>query len=193
MPRLATLAVLTALLLLAACAGKPASETAGAPADSIASAADPDVPSNHCDQPGYLAPAGARLELSASVVDTVLTIRLHNAGTEAVCVYSHIATHEWQHDWLTVEVGDPSRARTLGFVDSRDKSAPVSVLLGPGQDDEQTVDLAAWAQRMVNGSAPLLDDVPIGAVIYDSSGEASAWAGRLVVVPTTGAASRLAP
>lgn len=140
-----------------------------------------------CARAGYRAPAGAQLVvLGAQAATGRATIHagLYNGGTEAVCVDSHIATHEWQSDWLTVMYADGGKyhhaSRVIELDDARDKSYPVSVLLEPGQTIWHTVDVDAWARRSRNHAEPL----PAGSLYtqlgYDTTGATDVWAGRLV-------------
>lgn len=139
-----------------------------------------------CARTGYRAPAGARLVLLGTQAATgraSVHAGLYNGGTEAVCVASHIATHEWQSDWLTVRYSDGGKyhhaSRMIGLDDARDKSYPVSVLLEPGQAIWHTVDVDAWARRPRNHAEPL----PAGSLYtqlgYDTSRATDVWAGTL--------------
>jgi hypothetical protein len=94
-------------------------------------------------------------------------------------VYTHGATHEWQHDWLEVRIPQHGKMRSLVFDDVRGKSGFVAVTLAPGQTDWQTVDVADWARRQRNAGIPLLKGDYRVQAIYDTSREQSVWAGRL--------------
>jgi hypothetical protein len=129
---------------------------------------------------GYRAPAGALPKLSVATRGVLLDVTYENAGTAPVAIYTHVATHEEQNDWLTVELTDAGgRARTVGFTDARDKSVPVSVELASGQRVTKTLDVAAWAARAVNGGKPLAAGTYELSAVYDSSKEDRVWAGKL--------------
>jgi len=121
-----------------------------------------------------------RLELLADQLPSgEVRLGLHNVGTVPACVLTHIATHEWQHDWLEIEVVKGKETRSLVFNDNRDKSAAVLLMIPPGQTDWQEVDVVAWARRSRNGGVPLSKgDYPAHA-IYDSTREQGAWAGKV--------------
>ena len=140
-----------------------------------------------CEAKGYRPPAGAHLTLlghQAPGGRAMAYIGLYNDGPVPVCVYSHIATHETQFDWLTIQYADGAKyhhvSRVIALDDARDKSYPVSVLLAPGQAVWHTVDVDAWARRARNGSEPL----PAGSLYtqasYDTSKETWVWAGALL-------------
>src|SRR6185503_6263470 len=86
-------------------------------------------------------------------------VGLYNVGDVAVCVYSHVATHELHYDWFTILYADGAKyhhgSRQIHLDDSREKSGPVSLLLGPGQTIWHTIDVDAWAKRDRNGNEPL--------------------------------------
>jgi len=143
-----------------------------------------------CDREHYRAPAGAKLELHAAQSAhgrAIVEVALHNAGTEPVCIYSHIHTHELQSDWLQIQYSDGDRYhhvnRVLQLDDARDKSYPVSLLLGPGQTLWTSIDLDQWASRSRNGSEPLPTGSLYTEAIYDSTRETDVWSGRLVSAP----------
>lgn len=140
-----------------------------------------------CARAGYRAPADAQLiVLGAQAATGRATIYagLYNIGAAAVCVDSHVATHEWQSDWLTVLYADGAKyhhaSRELELDDARDKSYPVSVLLEPGQAIWHTVDVDAWARRPRNGAEPLPAGSLYTQLAYDTSRARDVWAGRLV-------------
>ena len=103
---------------------------------------------------------GLALALAATPSKGGLTIdvTIANTSDHPITLWSHVATHETQFDWLEVDVawrgaklerdharvlrGRPVRhplhkvctaqvAQVIHFVDSRDKSAPVAVTLAP--------------------------------------------------------------
>ncbi len=156
----------------------------------VLAAADAAPLTEHCRRAGYKAPAGAKLALVGRQVAggrALAAIGLSNTGTEAVCVYSFIATHEWQSDWLTIQYSDGGKyhhaSRVIELDDSRDKSAPVSVLLGPGQTVWHTVDVDAWARRDRNGKEPLPAGSLYTQAAYDSTREHEVWSGKLLSEP----------
>ena len=161
-----------------AATGLAAPEPDGPPAPLV------DAPmTTPCATVGYVAPTGARPALRHRTRGNVLEIGLHNEGTAPVCMYTHIATHELQHDWLKVTYADGERhhyaPRQLEFYDDRDQSAPVSREIGPGETVWIGLDLAAWALRKVNGGEPLTRGSLYVTAIYDTSSEDRVWRGRL--------------
>lgn len=147
------------------------------PPPSIAAPLAPGAP---CAAKGYHAPAGALPKLSLATRGSLLDVTYENAGTAPVCLYTHVATHEEHFDWLTVELIDAGgHVRSLGFSDMRDKSAPVSVELAPGQRVTKTVDVAAWAARGINGKKPLAAGTYQLTAAYDSGREDWVWSGKL--------------
>lgn len=178
----------------AAPAATAATATTATPAASSLAAPEPDGPpapttlaaiadAPLCATPGYVAPAGARPQLRHRTRGDILELGLHNAGTEPVCMYAYIATHELQHDWLIVEYADPGKyhhaSRTLRFDDDRDKSAPVAREIGPGATFWLGLDLQAWATRPRNGAEKIRSGDLYVKAIYDSSTDDRAWRGRL--------------
>lgn len=150
-----------------------------------------DTPASHrCATRGYRAPAGAKLELRAAQSPgnrALVQVALHNAGTEAVCLYSHIHTHELQNDWLTIRYADGGKyhhiSRVISLDDARDKSYPVALLLGPGQTLWYSIDLAQWASRPRNGAEPLPSGSLYAEAALDASREDEVWSGRLTSSP----------
>jgi hypothetical protein len=152
----------------------------------------PDGASANCEREHYRAPAGAKLELRAAQSRSapgraIVEVALHNAGTEAVCVTSHIHTHELQSDWLQLQYSDGGKYhhvnRVIALDDARDKSYPVSLLLAPGQTLWTSIDLDQWASRSRNGSEPLPAGSLYAEAIYDTTRETDVWSGRLVSAP----------
>jgi hypothetical protein len=143
-----------------------------------------------CEHEHYRAPAGARLELHAAQSShgrAIVEVALHNAGTEPVCIYSHIHTHELQNDWLHIQYADGARyhhvSRVIELDDAREKSYPVSLLLGPGETLWTSIDLDQWASRSRNGSEPLPTGSLHAEAVYDSTRETDVWSGRLRSAP----------
>jgi hypothetical protein len=174
------------LVLLGACTPSPASSSPPSPPPSPSAtvaapvAAASSAPAAPSATKGQRAPAGAVPKLSVATRGALLDVIYENSGTAPVSIYTHIATHEEQVDWLTVELTDAAgHARTIGFTDARDKSAPVSVELAPGQRVTVTLDVVAWAARGVNGGKPLAAGTYQLSAVYDSSREDRAWSGKL--------------
>ena len=143
-----------------------------------------------CSNDGLPAPGTSGLKLLAHQLPTgraTVEVGLYNAGDTRVCVYTHIATHEEQNDWLTILYADGDKyhhaSRAIALNDDRDKSAPVSALLEPGQVAWQTIDLDAWARRARNGSEPLPAGSLYAEAVYDSTREREVWAGTLRAAP----------
>lgn len=113
----------------------------------------------------------------------IVQVALHNAGTEAVCVYSNIKTHELQNDWLTIRYADGDKyhhfSRTISLSDDRDKSYPVSLLLGPDQTLWYSIDLEQWAGRRRNGAEALPAGSVYAEAVLDASREDGVWSGQL--------------
>lgn len=121
----------------------------------------------HADAKAPLA-LSLRLEAPASKAKAegplFATLALKNISKQPVTIYSHVATHETHYDWFRVKLRYPGpsregcsrrfvgrRSRWVRFVDARDKSAPVTKRLAPGQTLSHRLDLRAWARRKVNG------------------------------------------
>ena len=184
-----------AVVLLAACARAPESQpttatvTATASATVTASAtatvtASATGPKTGCATKAYSAPAGAKPSLSVVARGAVLDVTWENVGTAPVCIYPWVATHEEQFDWVSVELTGVGAPRTLVFTDDRDKSAPVSIGLSPGEKLTKTIDLAGWAARRPNGTNPLVPGTYSASVTYDSTRETWVWAGSLHATTT---------
>lgn len=184
--------LLSSLLLVAAgfgCASAPALPDPARPDDEphtsapvVAASALPPPPKPAGADDPCRASKEIRLELLAEQLPggvAMARIGLHNIGPVPVCVLTHVATHEWQHDWLEVEIPTGGQARSLVFNDARDKSGFVIETVAPGATDWQEVDLAAWARRVRNGSLPLSKGRVAARVIYDTTQATDAWAGRL--------------
>ncbi len=156
-------------------------EISGMPLRSLPSREDGPA----CETAGYVAPKGASLDLDVVANGAIADVGLRNAGKVAVCVYSHVATHELQHDWLTIQYNDGAKyhhfARVLHFDDARDKAAVVSTLLRPGEVIWHRFDLANWAARQSNGAEPLMSNKLAwpALAVYDTTRESRAWRGRV--------------
>jgi hypothetical protein len=157
--------------------------SSSAPSPSSSASASPTTPPPDAKaRPACATAKGAKLELLAEQAPgggARIRVGLHNTGTDPVCVYTSIATHELQHDWLELELTQGAKKRSLRFDDDRDKSAPVTVSLAPGATDWQTFDVAAWAKRRRNGGEPLKKGEIAAHAIYDTTEETEVWAGRL--------------
>ncbi|MCB9558963.1 MAG: hypothetical protein H6709_00150 [Kofleriaceae bacterium] len=165
----------------------PPPVAAAAPVDAAPHADDPAPPADRppCATKDYRAPAGAKVELLAHQAaggGAVAEVGLHNAGTAPVCVWTHVATHEVQSDWLVIQYADGDRyhhlSRVVALNDDRDKSAPVSVELQPGETIWQRWDVAAWALRDRNGAEAIASGSLYAEAVYDTTGDTWAWAGR---------------
>lgn len=150
----------------------------------------PDGAKRNCDRETYRMPLDAKLELrgaQAASGRAVVNVALRNVGPSAVCIYSHIQTHELQSDWLRIQYSDGDKyhhvPRAVALDDARDKSYPVSLLLAPGETLWTSIDLDQWAKRQRNGA----EAIPAGSLyteaIYDTTGRTDVWAGRLVSPP----------
>lgn len=151
---------------------------------------------------------GLALALTAAPVKGALTIdvTIANTSDHPITLWSHVATHEMQFDWLEVEVSwrgarlerDHARVRrgpgvrhplhkvctaritqTIRFMDDRDKSAPVAVTLAPGTTVHHAIDLAQWAGRAVNGALALPPGRYELRATYRVTGEPAMWNGAI--------------
>jgi hypothetical protein len=162
------------------------SAAASAPPAPAASRSWREASGPSCHAKGYAAPAGAKLELAARQRPgggAVIEIELRNAGSEPACVWSHVETHELQHDWLSLQYADGGKYhhanRAVRFTDARDESAVISVLVHPGERITQRWDVGSWALRKVNGAEALSSGSLWALAVYDTSKETEVWAGRL--------------
>jgi hypothetical protein len=122
----------------------------------------------------------APVQLAASANGAVLEVKWTNKSGAAIHLATHVFAGEKHFDWLEVRLTDAAGAvRKLQFIDDRDESGVVVVALAPGASVSESIDLAAWAARTTNGAAPLARGTYHALVIYDSSGQSRAWAGRL--------------
>jgi len=130
-------------------------------------------------------PAGSSATSSAvSIAASARGATLEFAWTNNTAAPLKIATHvfagEKHFDWIEVQLTDGAGAtRRLRFVDDRDESGAVLVDVAPGATVRESIDLAAWAQRELNGKAPLAAGLYAALVVYDSSRERRGWQGRL--------------
>jgi hypothetical protein len=125
------------------------------------------------------APAGG-LRLGIGSAGAVVSLALENTGERPLEVLSHVlAAGEAHYDWFTVRVD----ARELRLLDDRNRSAVVRATLAPGESLRHEVDLAAWAQRPVNGGEPLAPGAHELRARYEVGADESAWTGRLDAGP----------
>ncbi len=130
-------------------------------------------------------PTAGPVTLVASATSTVLDVSWTNNTGASLKIATHVFAGEKQFDWLEVSLTDGAGAlRRLRFMDDRDESAAVFVDVAPGATAHETIDLAAWAKRSDNGNAPLAAGTYKAKVVYDSTHETKAWAGRLEATTT---------
>ena len=128
--------------------------------------------------------AAGDLRLGIAVEGATARLGLENVGAAAFDVMSHVAAVGEKHfDWYTVVLDGPGGQRELSFVDDRNRSAPIRVTLAPGEALEQAIDLAAWAARAVNGTAPLAAGRHEARARYEVGAQEGAWHGRLEAGP----------
>jgi hypothetical protein len=124
--------------------------------------------------------ASAPVQLAVSAKGAVLELKWTNNSAAPINLATHVFAGEKHFDWLEVQLTDAAGAvRKLHFIDDRDESGIVVVAVAPGTSVGESVDLAAWATRTSNGAAPLAPGTYRALVIYDSSRQSRAWAGRL--------------
>src|SRR5262249_40139400 len=135
--------------------------------------------------PNVSSPAPAALQLTATAKNAQLSITWKNTSNAALKVATHVFAGEKHFDWLSVTLTDAAGTkRTLVFTDNRDESAPVFVDLAPGATTTETIDLAAWAARAPNAARPVASGRYDAYIVYDTTREQRAWAGRLQTTAT---------
>jgi hypothetical protein len=113
-----------------------------------------------------------------------VTIYLESTGKDQLDVLSHVAAQEKHLDWYSLQLRNAGGTnRILKLLGPRRESGPVKVVLRPGARIEHAVDVAAWAERPINGGTPL----PAGAyqisATYDVPPGEGRWSGRLEAGP----------
>lgn len=129
--------------------------------------------------------SGVRLGLEIDA--TFATFHVQNVGTKPADVMSHVQAGETHLDWYTLEIDAPGGCkREIGFVDERDRSAPIKVTLAPQAELSHRVDIASWAARPANGSKPLSPGTYSVIARYQVSPGAAptVWTGTLSAGPT---------
>jgi hypothetical protein len=128
--------------------------------------------------------AAQTLTLSASVKGTQLHLVLTNGGTTELKVLSHVtAGARTDLDWYTVTVATGGAKRELRFMGDRDHSGRVVATLAAGATVAHDVDLDWWAKQPVNGGKPLPTGAGTLTVVYEVSGMAGVWNGRIESAP----------
>ncbi len=155
------------------------------------------------------APTQRGLSLSISVPATSpsadhvhVTVTIENVSKRPISLFTHVATHETQYDWLRFRLGvwaassDVDAPRLPGWkpcsahwpaawqwtdinlTDARDRSARITRVLQPGEKLTQDIDLSDWAKRMINGTRALTaGDFRLEAIY--SNKERGQWVGTL--------------
>lgn len=125
----------------------------------------------------------------------IATVTIKNRGKRALTLASHVQAGERHYDWLAIDLRYPvfsdegcgqwagNKIRTLRFVDDRDKSARITRRLGPGKQLVQTIDLAAWARRQVNGGQPIGPGHYKVVARYEVTDSADVWRGKTISAP----------
>lgn len=104
------------------------------------------------------------LRLGIELDGAVLVAHLQNVGSAPLGVWSHVAAHEQQSDWLSVTLTDRfGKERVVGFSADRDKSVPIPATVAPGKELVERWDLADWAVRSPQGKAFGPDDLTVRA------------------------------
>ena len=130
--------------------------------------------------------AAESLRLGLSASDKGVRLHLENVGSKPMEVLSHVNAGEVHLDWYILYLeDDKGDTRTLRLLDDRDESALVRVPLAPGSEITHTVDVAAWAARLPNGSKPLAAGTYKVRAVYEVKREGSNWRGRLEAGPVT--------
>src|SRR5262245_25251503 len=125
------------------------------------------------------------VSFAASAKGAVLEVEWTNNTNAAMKIVTHVFAGEKHFDYLDVQLTDSSGVtRRFVLKDNRDESAPVVVDVAPGATIGESVDLAAWAKRGVNGSQPLASGSYDAIVVYDSTHQTRAWQGRLEAATT---------
>ena len=130
-------------------------------------------------------PTAGPVSFVASATAAALEVSWTNNIRASIKIATHVFAGEKQFDWIDVSLTDGNGAtRRLRFMDDRDESAPVFVDVAPGATVRESIDLAAWAKRSDNGNTPLAPGTYKALVVYDSTHETKAWAGRLELMTT---------
>ena len=128
--------------------------------------------------------SGVRLGLEINA--TSATFHVQNVGTKPVDVMSHVQAGEQHLDWYTLELSaSDGGQREIGFVDDRDRSAPIKVTLAPQAELSHRVDVASWGARAANGSKPLAPGAyrVVARYTVPAGTNATAWTGTLSAGP----------
>lgn len=129
---------------------------------------------------GSSAAASRDVSLAATARGTTLEVAWTNHTAAPLELATHVFAGEKHFDWITVELTDRAGARRrLEFLDDRDESGTVLVDVAPGATVRESIDLAAWALRKPNGSAPIAPGTYTARVVYDTATERRGWQGRL--------------
>ncbi len=92
------------------------------------------------------------LRLGIALEGATLVTHTQNVSSAPLVVFTHVATHERQSDWLTVSITDKKGGEhVIAFNDDRDKSAQATSKLPAGSEIVDRWDLAAWSARPRNG------------------------------------------
>jgi hypothetical protein len=80
-----------------------------------------------------------------------ISILVKNINPKTITAYSHVITHEKHYDYFELEAITPDGEQLyFDFVDNRNKSAPVIVMLKPGESFSHTLNLQKWSERSIN-------------------------------------------
>lgn len=133
---------------------------------------------------GSAQPAAPTLTISASLKAMQLHLVLTNQGAGEIKVLSHVAAGaRIDLDWYTVTVNIGGVVRELHLVGPRDHAGRVQKTLTTGASVAHDVDLDWWAKQDANGGKPLPRGTGTLAAVYEVTGEAGVWNGRLESPP----------
>jgi hypothetical protein len=122
------------------------------------------------------AAAGLRLGVAADRLNVTFT--LENVSDKKIEILSHVAAQEKHLDWTTLRVTETGKRREIRFVDDRNRSGSIKVMLDPGGKVSHQMDVANWAGRTVNGARALAPGSHTASAVYAVS-DASVWTGRI--------------
>ena len=92
------------------------------------------------------------LKVSLKVLDdSLICITVTNVSQSPISAYSYVKTYENHYDYFEIEAVTPDYDKMyFSFWDSREKSAPIIVILKPQESFSHTINLIAWSERSIN-------------------------------------------
>jgi hypothetical protein len=174
----------------------------------------PGLSSGDTSAPGFGRPENG-LSLGIEVLDAQharIAVVVKNVTDHPIALLSHVATNEKHYDWYQIRIawplartvhvlgreGAPGKKicggrgeRIVPLYGARDKSAPVKVTLGAGEQLRHEIDVASWAARSgaLDADGLLTDTRPLGggwyelSVTYSVAGKKGVWNGTISSVP----------